>query len=80
MKSTYFAAVDVLSIQISDMPVTDEVSQGGNVLIAYAADGSLVEIVLRNAMAQGCMPVRVKLPPPKLWTRLRQAFARLRRP
>ncbi len=72
------AAVDVLCVQLSDKPVTDEVPQDGDVFIAYAADGALVELVLRNAMAQGCMPVRIKLPPPSFLTRFRQVLARIR--
>ena len=77
MKSTYFEEGDVLRIRISEQPVARKVAQGDDVHIAYAADGSVVEVVLLNAMVQGWVPLCVKLPLPKPISRLRDAFARL---
>jgi len=56
MKTTYHPD-DILAIQISDKPVTREVSHGWNVIISYAEDGSVVEIVLLEAKEQGLYPV-----------------------
>ena len=77
MKSTYFEEGDVLRIRISERPVARKVAQDPDVHIAYAADGSVVEVVLLNAMVQGWVPLCVKLPLPKPLSRLRDALARL---
>lgn len=77
MKSTYFEEGDVLRIRISELPVAREVSQDQHVHIAYAADGSVVEVVLLNAMVQGWVPLSIKLTLPKPLSRLRDALARL---
>ncbi len=37
---------DVLVVRLSDKPVCRETSQDGNTRISYAADGSIVEIVM----------------------------------
>ncbi len=62
MKSTYFELGDVLQIRIGEKPVAREVSQNQDVHISYAEDGTVVEVVLLNAAAQGWWPLRVKLP------------------
>jgi hypothetical protein len=77
VKSTYFEEGDVLRIRISDRPVARKVAQDADVHIAYAADGSVVEVVLLNAMVQGWVPLGVKLPLPKPVSRLRDALARV---
>jgi hypothetical protein len=77
MKSTYFEEGDVLRIRISDQPVARKVAQSEDVHIAYADDGSVVEVVLLNAMVQGWVPLSVKLPLPKPISRLRDALGRL---
>ena len=77
MKSTYFEEGDVLRIRITEGPVARQVLQDRNVHIAYAADGSVVEVVLLNATVQGWLPLRVKLPLPKSVSRLRDALGRL---
>jgi len=48
---------DILEIRISDKAVAREVSHGWNVNISYAEDGSVVEIVLLEAMEKGLYPV-----------------------
>jgi hypothetical protein len=77
MKSTYFEEGDVLRIRISEQPVARKVAQDADVHIGYAADGSVVEVVLLNAMVQGWVPLCVKLPLPKPISRMREALARL---
>jgi hypothetical protein len=56
MKTTYHVDDDILEIHISDLPVAREVSHGWNVNIAYAEDGSVVEIVLLEAKEKGLFP------------------------
>ncbi len=77
MKSTYFEEGDVLRIRLSELPVARKVAQDDDVHIAYAADGSVVEVVLLNAMVQGWVPLCVKLPLHRPVSRLREALARL---
>jgi hypothetical protein len=57
MKTTYHVDDDILEIRISDKPISREVSHGWNVNIAYAEDGSVVEIVLLEAKEKGLYPV-----------------------
>lgn len=57
MKTTYYEDDDILEIKVSDRPVACEVSHGWNINIAYAADGSVVEIVLLEAREKGLFPV-----------------------
>jgi uncharacterized protein YuzE len=49
VKTTYFENDDILQIRVSEKPIVREVSHGWNVNIAYAEDGSVVEIVLLDA-------------------------------
>ncbi len=49
MKSTYFDKDDILSIRVSDKPIVREVSQSWHINISYAADGTVVEVVLLDA-------------------------------
>ncbi|MBK1646040.1 hypothetical protein CKO25_15570 [Thiocapsa imhoffii] len=57
MKTIYHPDDDILEIRISDKPVSREVSHGWNLNISYAEDGSVVEIVLLEARAQGLYPI-----------------------
>lgn len=57
VKTIYYEDDDILEIHVSDQPVVREVSHGWNLNIAYAADGSVVEIVLLEAREQGVLPV-----------------------
>ena len=60
MKSIYFEDDDILQIRVSDKPIVREMSQGWNTNISYAQDGSIVEIILLNAMKEGLLPVEFK--------------------
>lgn len=59
MKTTYFDDEDTLVIRLSDKPVVREVSQDWNTHISYAADGSVVETVILDALQCGAWPWRV---------------------
>ena len=60
MKTIYFPDDDILEIRVSEKPVTREVSHGWNLNISYAGDGSVVEIVLLEARAQGLYPIELE--------------------
>ena len=53
MKTTYFEKDDILSIRMSDKLIVREVSQSWHINISYAADGTVVEIVLLDAHKDG---------------------------
>jgi hypothetical protein len=57
MRSTYFEDEDTLVIHLSDKPITRQVSQDWHTNVSYADDGSVVEIVLLEARANGAYPV-----------------------
>jgi hypothetical protein len=53
MKSTYFDQDDILSIRVSDKPIVREVSESWHINTSYAADGTVVEVVLLDAHKDG---------------------------
>ena len=57
MKSTYFDQDDILSIRVSDKPIVREVSQSWHINISYAADGTVVEVVLLDAHKDGQLSI-----------------------
>jgi len=57
MKTTYYEDDDILEIQVSEQPIAREVSRDWNVNSAYAADSSVVEIVLLEGREKGLFPV-----------------------
>jgi hypothetical protein len=58
MRITYFEKDDTLVIQFADKPVTRETSQDWNTHVSFAADGSVVEVVILEARAHGAFPVK----------------------
>jgi len=56
MKTIYYPQDDILEILLSDKPVVREVSQDWNVNVSYAEDGSVVELVILDAVKVGFMP------------------------
>lgn len=56
MRTTYYPQDDILAIRFNDKSVAREVSQDWNVNVSYAADGSVVEIVILDAVKGGFMP------------------------
>ena len=59
MRTTYFDEDDILVIHLSDKPVVREVSQDWNTHISYAEDGTMVEVVVIDAAANGAFPLEV---------------------
>ncbi|HUW97244.1 MAG TPA: DUF2283 domain-containing protein [Acidiferrobacter sp.] len=57
MKTDYNAEDDILVLHFTDKPVAREISQDWNLNIAYAKDGSIVEIVILDAKASGAWPL-----------------------
>lgn len=57
MKTEYDPEDDILILRFTDKPVAREISQDWNLNIAYAEDGSLVEIVILDAKASGAWPL-----------------------
>lgn len=57
MKSTYYEADDILVLRMEEKPIVREVSQDWNTHISYAADGTVVEVVILDARANGALPV-----------------------
>ncbi len=53
MKRTYFDKDDILSIRVSDKPIVREVSQSWHINTSYAADGTVVEVVLLDSHKDG---------------------------
>ena len=58
MRTTYDKDDDILTMRVSDKPIVREVSQDWNTCISYAADGSVVEVVILEAQAQGAWPLQ----------------------
>lgn len=56
MKTIYYPQDDILEIRFSDKPIAREVSQDWNVNLSYAEDGSVVELVILDAVKGGFMP------------------------
>jgi uncharacterized protein YuzE len=56
MKITYDEADDILVLHMADKPIVREVSQDWNTHVSYAADGTIVEIVILDARASGAFP------------------------
>lgn len=60
MKTVYYEKDDILEIRVSDKPIVREVSQDWHTNISYAADGSIVEIVLLDAKKEGLLPLELR--------------------
>lgn len=56
MKTSYFRQDDLLEMRFSDKPIVRETSQDWNVSVSYAEDGSIVELVILDAIKSGFMP------------------------
>lgn len=56
MKTIYFPQDDILEMRFSDKPIVREASQDWNVNVSFAADGSIVELVILDAVKSGFMP------------------------
>lgn len=58
MRITYHERDDILVIHIADKPVVRETSQDWNTHVSFAADGTVVEVVVLEAKARGAYPVK----------------------
>jgi len=56
MKTTYYPQDDILEIRFSEKAIAREVSQDWNVNVSYADDGTIVELVVLDAVKAGFMP------------------------
>lgn len=56
MRTTYYPEDDILKMVFSDSIIVRETSQDWNVNVSYAADGSVVEMVILDAVASGLIP------------------------
>ncbi len=57
MRTVYDEADDILTVHLSDKQIVKEVSQDWNTHISYAADGSIVEVVVLDAQKNGAWPL-----------------------
>ncbi len=56
MKTVYYPQDDILEIRLSEKPIARETSQDWNVHLSFAEDGSLVELVVLDAVKSGMIP------------------------
>lgn len=57
MRTIYDETDDILTIHLSDKQIVREVSQDWNTHVSYAADGSIVEVVVLDAQKTGAWPL-----------------------
>jgi hypothetical protein len=58
MNTTYYPQDDILEIRFSEKPISREVSQDWNINVSFAEDGSIVEMVILDAVKAGFMPFK----------------------
>ena len=56
MKTLYYPEDDILELIFNDKAISRESSQDWNVNVSYAADGSVVQMVILDAVAAGLIP------------------------
>jgi len=56
MKAVYHPQDDILELRFSDKPIVRETSQDWNVNVSFAQDGSVVEMVILDAVVSGLIP------------------------
>ena len=56
MKTIYFPEDDILELIFSEKEIVRETSQDWNVNVSYAADNSIVKMVILDAVAAGLIP------------------------
>ena len=56
MKTTYYPEDDILKLTFNDHKIVREISQDWNINVSFAEDGSIVEMVILDAVAQGLIP------------------------
>jgi hypothetical protein len=58
MRTTYYPQDDILEIHFSQKPISRELSQDWNINLSFAEDGSIVELVILDAVKAGFMPFK----------------------
>jgi hypothetical protein len=58
MQIAYFEKDDTLVIHFANKPVARKTSQDWNTHVSFAADGTVVEVVILEARAHGAFPVK----------------------
>jgi hypothetical protein len=58
MNTIYYPQDDILEIRFSEKPIIREVSQDWNINLSFAEDGSIVELVILDAVKAGFMPFK----------------------
>ena len=56
MKTLYYPEDDILELVFSEKEIVRETSQDWNVNVSYAADNSIVQMVILDAVAAGLIP------------------------
>ena len=56
MKTLYYPEDDILELIFSEKEIVRENSQDWNVNVSYAADNSIVQMVILDAVAAGLIP------------------------
>jgi len=56
MKTLYYPEDDILELIFSEKEIVRETSQDWNVNVSYAADNSIVQMVILDAVAAGLIP------------------------
>ncbi len=56
MKTLYYPEDDILELIFNDKEITRETSQDWNVNVSYAADNSIVQMVILDAVTSGLIP------------------------
>ena len=57
MRTIYDEADDILTIHLSNKQIEKEISQDWYIHVSYAADGSIVEVVVLDAQKNGAWPL-----------------------
>jgi hypothetical protein len=58
MNTIYYPQDDILEIRFGEKPISREVSQDWNINLSFAEDGSIVELVILDAVKAGFMPFK----------------------
>ena len=56
MKTIYYSEDDILEIRLSEKKIVREITQDWNVNVSFAEDGSVVELVILDAVKAGLVP------------------------
>lgn len=63
MRAIYHPQDDILELRFSDKAIVRELSQDWNVHVSFAEDGSVVEMVVLDAVTSGLIPFHAETAP-----------------